>query len=84
VAKQKFDETSPYRGLPGFWNRWNAFTYTFSGGAQVGVGRGKVEAPHVPQANPVCPLCAKPMADHVIDRGTATVPTYVRCPEDAS
>ncbi|THG30262.1 hypothetical protein E6C64_15115 [Naasia lichenicola] len=78
---RKFDETNPYRGRPGFWNRWNAFTYMFSGAAQVGVGPGKVEPPYSPPADPVCPLCGRSMADHGIERGASTVPTYIRCPQ---
>jgi ribosomal protein S27AE len=76
----KRDATNPYVGLPGFWNRWNRLTYFFSGAAQVGVGRGVTEAPEQRQANPLCPMCGKPMAEHRIDRGTATVPTRVHCP----
>jgi hypothetical protein len=72
--------TNPYVGLPGFWNRWNRITYSFSGAAQVGVGRGRTEAAYVPPADPSCPICGSPMAAHTIDRGTATVPTRVHCP----
>jgi hypothetical protein len=76
----KPDVTNPYTGLPGFWNRWNRITYSFSGAAQVGVGRGKTEAPYQPPADPKCPICGAAMAEHRIERGTATVPTRVHCP----
>ena len=62
------DETNPYGGRRGFWNRWNAFTYIFSGAAQVGIGRGKTEQPYVAPADPACPLCGIPLAQHVIER----------------
>ncbi len=78
---RKGDETNPYKGQPGFWNLWNRITYSFSGAAQVGVGRGKKEQPYQPPADPRCPICGRPMAQHRIERGTATVPTRVRCPE---
>lgn len=77
---RKSDPTNPFRGLPGFWNRWNEFFYRFSGGAQVGVGRGRREAPYQPPADPRCPLCDERMADHRIERGTATVATRLHCP----
>ncbi len=81
MREKKRDRTNPYRGLPGFWNRWNWFTYNFSGAAQVGVGRGKTEDPYQPAADPVCPICGKPMADHRIERGTDRVATRIHCPE---
>jgi hypothetical protein len=71
---------NPYKGLPGFWNHFNAIIYNFTGPAQVGIGVGRTEAAYSPPENPVCPLCGKPMAEHRIDRGTATVPTRVHCP----
>jgi hypothetical protein len=74
------DETNPYRGLPGFWNRWNWLIYNVSGAAQVGLGRGKKEAPYVPPLDPRCPICGHAMAEHSIERGTAAVPTRLRCP----
>ncbi|MCU1570521.1 MAG: hypothetical protein JWR33_1262 [Naasia sp.] len=72
--------TNPYIGLKGFWNRWNRFTYTFSGAADVGIGRGKVEAPYAPPLEPRCPVCDRLMSEHQIERGTATVPTRLHCP----
>ena len=78
------DPTNPFRGLPGFWNRWNEFFYRFSGGAQVGVGRGRTEAPYRAPADPACPLCGSRMAEHVIQRGTATTATRLHCPVRAA
>lgn len=75
------DKSNPYVGLSGFWNRWNRLTYTVSGTAQVGVGRGNVEAPEIPAAERVCPLCGKPMDLHRIERGVHPVPTRIHCPE---
>ncbi len=71
---------NPYVGLPGFWNRVNSVVYLFMGPAQVGIGVGKTEAPYVPPANPACPMCEKPMAEHDIHRGNATTRTRVICP----
>ena len=74
------DRTNPYVGRKGFWNRWNRFTYRFSGAAQVGVGRGRTEAPYTPPADPRCPVCGLPMKDHRIDRGSGNRPTRINCP----
>ena len=74
-------DMNPYVGRPGFWNRVNSVVYLFMGPAHVGIGVGKTEAPYVPPANPLCPMCSKPMADHSIQRGDATTPTYVSCPK---
>ena len=74
------DKSNPYVGLSGFWNRWNRLTYMFSGAAQVGVGRGNVEAPEPAHSDRVCPLCGKPMDGHVIERGIHPVPTRIHCP----
>jgi hypothetical protein len=78
---RKGDVTNPYKGLPGFWNHWNRFTYRFTGAAQVGVGRGKSEAPYQPPADPNCPLCGRPMSEHRIERGAGRVSTRVHCPQ---
>lgn len=72
---------NPYKGRPGFWNRVNQLIYPIAGPAQIGIGVGKREAPYVPPANPVCPICARPMADHSLRRGDASTPTYVTCPQ---
>ena len=72
--------TNPYAGQPGFWNRLNRIFFHFTGPAQVGIGVGRTEAEYVPPADPTCPICGKPMADHRVERGTATVPTRVHCP----
>jgi len=71
--------TNPYRGRPGFWNRWNAFTYNFSGAAQVGVGGTGQEAP-LEARTAVCPLCGADMSLHRIERGVGLTPTRLHCP----
>lgn len=72
---------NPWKGVPGFWARLNRIIYPFTGPAQVGIGRP--EEAYVPPADPRCPMCGEPMADHVIDRGTASRRTYLRCPAPA-
>ncbi len=81
MHKATGDNTNPYRGLKGFWNRWNRITYNFSGAAQVGVGRGRTEEAPSTQPDRPCPICGKPMSEHRIERGTATVPTRIHCPK---
>ncbi|GAA1060886.1 hypothetical protein [Agromyces bracchium] len=73
---------NPWKGVPGFWSRVNQFLYPVAGPAQVGIGRP--EAPYVPPADPTCPLCGALMAEHRIDRGDATTPTHLHCPEPAA
>ena len=73
------DRLNPYDGVPGFWGRLNRFVYTYAGPAQVGIGRPEEAA--VADAAPRCPICGELMADHVIARGDATRPTYLRCPD---
>jgi hypothetical protein len=70
---------NPFLGKPGFYNRFNALVYNFTGPAQVGIGRP--EAPYVPPADPRCPLCGRAMAGHRIDRSGER--TQVHCPTDA-
>jgi hypothetical protein len=69
---------NPFRGRPGFWNRVNQVAYSFAGPAQVGIGRP--EAAYEPPADPVCPLCGRPMTEHTVLR-TDSAPTRVRCPD---
>ena len=76
----KRDVTNPYIGLPGFWNGWNRFVYNFSGAAQVGIGRGRKEAPYVAPADPKCPLCGASMSEHRIERSSGLTPTRLHCP----
>jgi hypothetical protein len=71
--------TNPYRGRPGFWNHWNAFTYNFSGAAQVGVGGNRQEALQEARVA-VCPLCGADMSLHHIERGVGLTPTRLHCP----
>lgn len=70
---------NPFKGKRGFWNRVNRVVYTFTGPAQVGIGRP--EAPYVPPADPACPVCGKPMARHDVRRGDATTRTQLNCPD---
>ncbi|MFD4422032.1 hypothetical protein ACFWN7_11090 [Agromyces sp. NPDC058484] len=74
------NEMNPFVGRPGFWNRVNRIIYPIAGPAQVGIGYGKTEAPYVPPADPACPICREPMADHIVQRGDANTPTHVICP----
>ena len=78
MSKQRAGRLNPYDGVPGFWGRLNRIVYTFAGPAQVGIGRPEEAA--TPVADPRCPMCGQPMADHVITRGDATRPTHLRCP----
>lgn len=70
---------NPFKGKPGFWNRVNRVVYTFTGPAQVGIGRP--EEPYVPPADPVCPVCSRLIAEHDIRRGDATTRTQLNCPD---
>lgn len=74
------DRTNPFEGRPGFWNRVNQMLYPFTGPAQVGIGIGKTERPYSAPVDPSCPICGRPLADHAIERGDATTPTYLNCP----
>ena len=75
----KGDRTNPYVGRKGFWNRWNRFTYNFSGAAQVGTG-GRSERALQPPTEHTCPMCGRPMAEHEIERGNGRTPTRIHCP----
>ncbi|GAB2981365.1 hypothetical protein [Frigoribacterium salinisoli] len=78
MGKRRGDGLNPYDGVPGFFGRLNRFVYTYAGPAQVGIGRPEDAA--TPTAEPRCPICGALMADHVVTRGDATRPTYLRCP----
>jgi len=67
---------NPFAGKRGFFNRLNGIVYTFTGPAQVGIGRA--EEPYVPPADPRCPICDNPMDQHRVDRGGARTQLY--CP----
>ncbi len=67
---------NPFDGRPGFLNNLNRIVFTFTGPAQVGIGRP--EAPYVPPADPSCPLCGQPMSRHRIDRTGER--TQLHCP----
>ncbi|GGI47445.1 hypothetical protein BCL57_002142 [Agromyces flavus] len=70
---------NPFAGRRGFFNRLNRFVYTFTGPAQVGIGRP--EAPYEPPADPRCPICGAPMAEHRVDRSGERTQLY--CPAPA-
>ena len=78
MGKRRGDGLNPYDGVPGFFGRLNRFVYTYAGPAQVGIGRPEDAA--TPTTEPRCPICGQLMADHVVTRGDATRPTYLRCP----
>jgi hypothetical protein len=69
---------NPFKGKPGFWNRVNRIVYTFTGPAQVGIGRP--ESAYVPPSNPTCPVCKHPMSEHDVRRGDANTRTQLNCP----
>jgi len=59
--------------------RLNRALFPFLGPAQLGAGRP--ETPYAPPANPVCPICGQPMADHRVERtADQTHATRVYCP----
>ncbi|CAD5991273.1 conserved protein of unknown function [Agreia sp. COWG] len=67
---------NPYVGKTGFFNNLNRIVYSFTGPAQVGIGRP--EAPYEAPADPRCPLCGNPMSQHEIDRTGER--TQLHCP----
>ena len=67
---------NPFTGKRGFFNRLNRVVYTFTGPAQVGIGRP--EAPYEPPADPRCPICGEPMDQHRVDRSGERTQLY--CP----
>jgi hypothetical protein len=75
-APREPNPMNPFDGKPGFVNRLNRIVFTFTGPAQVGIGRP--EAPYVPPTDPRCPLCGNLMADHTIDRTGER--TQLHCP----
>lgn len=72
---------NPWEGQRGFWAAVNRFFYPVAGPAAVGIGRP--EEPYVAPADPRCPLCGAPMAEHVIERGVGTTSTRLHCPPAA-
>lgn len=76
VRKQKV--STPFDGAPGFWGRLNRFMYPIAGPASLGAGHP--EAPYVPPADPACPICGRPMAEHTIVRGTSNRSSSLNCP----
>lgn len=75
--KRRLWHETRWDGMPGFGNALRRLLYQFEGAAQLGDPN---EAPYVPPANPVCPVCQAPMARHRMDRGGPGKATYVRCP----
>lgn len=69
---------NPFKDAKGFFGAFGRALWTVTGPAAVGIGRP--EEPYVPPADPRCPLCAAPMAQHTIERGTGTTATRLHCP----
>jgi hypothetical protein len=64
------------------YEKANAIVRTFTGPAQVGIGRP--EAPEVRPTDPACPLCGRPMSLHRIERSSdQRVATQLHCPPRA-
>jgi hypothetical protein len=76
-AARRANPMNPFDGKTGF-NRLNRIVYTFTGPAQIGIGRA--EEPYAPPADPHCPLCGASMALHTIDRTGER--TQLHCPVD--
>ena len=65
--------------LFGWARRMDRGLLPWMGPAQVGIGRP--EAPYVPPADPVCPICGRPLAEHTFERGHDQFsPTRLICP----
>ncbi|WP_175494096.1 hypothetical protein [Herbiconiux ginsengi] len=75
-SERKVNPLNPWEGKRGLFNNINRIVYSYAGPAQVGIGRA--EAPYVPPADPRCPLCGRPMAQHEIDRSGER--TQLHCP----
>ena len=73
---RKPNPMNPFDGKPGFINNLNRIVYSFTGPAQVGIGRP--EDPYVAPTDPHCPLCGRSMALHTIDRSGER--TQLHCP----
>jgi hypothetical protein len=59
--------------------RLNRTLFPVFGPAQLGAGRP--EQPLTPAANPLCPICGQPMADHRVERtADQTHATRIYCP----
>jgi hypothetical protein len=52
--------------------------YPIAGPASLGAGHP--EDPYEPPADPRCPLCGRPMDQHVIERNSGNAPTRLICP----
>lgn len=72
---------TPWDGQPGFWPAVNRFFYLWEGPAQL--GDSDEDAPQ-DQTNAVCPICAQPMSEHVIERGGPGNRTLIHCPTPAA
>ncbi|WP_317451118.1 hypothetical protein [Microcella alkalica] len=75
---RKVNPLNPWNDVPGFWGAFGRVLWRITGPAQVGIGRP--EEPYVPPADPRCPMCGEPMAEHEIERGAGTTPTRLHCP----
>lgn len=62
-----------------FTDRLNRVLYPYLGPAALGPGPGGERS--VVAVEPTCPLCASPMASHVIERtADQSTPTRLHCP----
>lgn len=75
---QRAKVQTPFDTTPGLWGRINRFMYPIAGPASLGAGHP--EEPYQPPADPRCPVCGEPMADHTIIRGTGNRSTSLECP----
>ena len=78
MHKERTSLPNPFSGRKGVFNWFSKVLYPIMGPAQVGIGRP--EAPYTPPANPVCPICAEPIAAHEFHRGDAHTATRLICP----
>jgi hypothetical protein len=72
---------NPFENATGFWGRVNRFLYPIAGPASLGAGHP--EAPYVPPADPACPVCGRPLAEHSIIRRGDNRSSSLECPTAA-
>jgi len=62
-----------------FYERANDVVRTFTGPAQLGAGHP--EGPDIRRADAACPMCGKPLDQHVIERfADSRTSTRIHCP----
>ncbi|GAA4663509.1 hypothetical protein [Frondihabitans cladoniiphilus] len=75
---RKVKAATPFDDTPGLVGRLNRFLYPIAGPASLGAGHP--EEPYRAPVDPVCPVCAKPLAAHAIERGSGSSRTFLNCP----